>query len=218
MFETILQMANSMLTETFGMELVMLPHVARKMKTNTAKGREAAIRNSAKEKEGVRTDVYVLASVLPEKYRRLISLHREPSKLGFLAVVIGAVYLSGGEMNEDELEGVLEHFNLSLKKDSDSDINKELGSVAEFMEELHKQKYLVGTKLQDDNRTTVWSLGPRARVEFPPSALADFSLAMAQKVDQEAPGLAEKVKKSFGVGGSVEEVEVEEDGDAMAID
>lgn len=207
MFETILQMSNSILMDTFGMELTMLPHVARKTRTTTAKGREAAIRDAAKEKQGQRTDVYVLTSVLPEKYRRMVSLHREPAKLGFLAVVVGCVYLAGGEISEDELGGVLEPFNVSLKEGGGAD--EQLGRVAELMEDLRKQKYLVKAQLDDDNRTAVWSLGPRARVELPPSALADLALQMAQAVDQEAPGLADKVKKSFGVSVGVDE-EVEE--------
>jgi hypothetical protein len=211
MFETILQMANSMLLETFGMELTMLPHVARKARTTTAKGRQAAIRDAAKEREGQRTDVYVLTSVLPEKYRRAVGLHREPEKLGFLAVLVGCVYLAGGEISEDELGGVLEPFEVSLREGGEAD--EQLGSVAELMEELRRQKYLVRTQLDDDNRTAVWSLGPRARVEFPPAALADLALQMAQAVDQEAPGLADKVKKSFGVS-----VAVEEEGDEVSAD
>lgn len=124
-------------------------------------------------------------------------MHREPHQLALIATILGVLFLNGGEMVEEELVAVLEDLKISVNEP-----DAVFGPVWECLEELKRTRYLVSYRRADDNRTPVWMIGPRGKVEFPPESLAECALDMARASGQEAGTMAARIRQSFGVDGS----------------
>lgn len=139
-------------------------------------------------------DVYVLRSLLPEKYRRLLSLHREPHMLALITVIVGIIQLNQCDISEADLFGHLR--TLGIRAD-DKDPDDYFGLVPEHLKQLEKQRYLMSYRKQqhDDSGMTMWAIGSRSRVEIGPEVLAKFCTELTALTSQ--TGMDANVRKAF---------------------
>ncbi len=121
--------------------------------------------------------MYVLKSILPERYRGVLALHRSPHELALLTTIIAILTLNRCDLAEEDLLGYLDSLGLSTgEKDDDSTF----GSVPRLLEMFERQKYLMSYRKADEPDKMIWTIGARSKVELPPEAVAKFVGELAQ--------------------------------------
>lgn len=194
LLRTLLRETNACLAETFGMQLVPLPSVARSLSAQTVAGRRAL--TSAKRQEGVPSSqgatasAYVLQTVMER--RPSLGFHRQPDQLALLATVLCLCRLSEEGMIE---EGLLYERLASL---GHKGVYLE-GGVADWLATLRRQKYLVINKKSDDANVNYYAAGPRAAIEFPPASLINFVLDVGNLAGIPPEHLRPRVSHAFRV-------------------
>lgn len=122
--------------------------------------------------------------------------HRDSPKMGLLAVILCLISLSEGQqIEEDALKERLALFNIHWSNRLEPALDC---SILEWIADLKRQRYLQTTKKSDEANVTVYSLGPRAILEFPPAALARFVLELGEFVGQ-TQNLADRLRVSFAL-------------------
>lgn len=129
--------------------------------------------------------IYILKSLLPDQYRRILSLHRHPETLALLFVIISTVTLNGCDISEQDLLSTLETFGGYQDLDS-------------RLEAFKRQRYLMAYKKKtDDGDVPMYSIGARAKIEMPPEVLADFAVELTRMTEQ--TGMESNIRKAFDV-------------------
>jgi melanoma-associated antigen len=118
---------------------------------------------------------YMLVSRLPDAFRisailapsRIQSPAEEAQYVGFYALIVSIITLTGGELSEAKLQRHLSRLNA---KD-----NLPMDKTETILNRMVKQGYLVRVKSrgaagEDDNVT--WFVGPRGKMELAPEAVA----------------------------------------------
>lgn len=182
--------ANVQLRETFGMQLVTMPVVARPTNSRTALGRKQDVERAAQEDK--QDSVYALVSLLPESHRKKLSLHRDPHILGLLSVLASAITLNGMDLTDDEMLELLQALNVVV---DERDEDPTFGNVPRLLDELKRQRYLNVWKRQDETQTMMYGLGQRAKVELQAEGLGRFVADMAGLTEQ--TGLADNIRRAF---------------------
>lgn len=157
--KTLVAKANERLATDFAMQLVPLPPTSRPLSTATVAGRRAASAAARQSRDSSLNSLYIL--VAKERRTPGLTYHKHPERLAYLTVILCLLALSGGEMEEETLRERL----ASLSP---------LPGPSELMNEWRRQRYLTLGKRTDDQAITVYSAGPRARLEFPLENLAGF--------------------------------------------
>jgi hypothetical protein len=175
---------NERLAKDFGMQLVPLPTISRAPSTLTVAGRRAVTKRTESSQSAAASTNYCLIAC-PERKR---GYHRQPDQLGLLAIILVLIHLSGGEMEESQLLECLGNWS----------VGRHFTCVQDGFAEFKRQRYLTSGKKSDDQNVTVYSAGPRAQVEFPPPALADFVMSLGSFMNQ-THQLRERLDATFRI-------------------
>ncbi|KAI0391721.1 MAGE-domain-containing protein [Xylariaceae sp. FL0594] len=212
-FKRVFEAAQEKLQVVFGMQMVELPVREKR----TLKEKQKAIKRSDKAPASSRQ--YVLISFLPKEYRsqsiigpsRIPSMADEAAYVGFYTLIITLITLSGGELSDMKLKRYLTRLNASQ--------NLPMDKTENVLQKLVRQGYLdrVVEKVEGEEDTVTWCVGPRGKVEITPHNMAQVITEIWREPDEE---FDKKLERSLGVSiegmtqapASREEAVEEEDG------
>ncbi|KAI9806334.1 MAG: hypothetical protein M1825_006449 [Sarcosagium campestre] len=168
-FKVVFEKAQTELRSVFGMELVELP-----MKEKPAADIETVVAAQRTDKVATASKVYVLRSVLPEKFRADESIllpskaptsEHEATYVGIYTFIISIIYLCGGSIAEAKLDKYLKRTNT----DSYTPIEK----TEKLIQRLCKEGYLLKVKESSGGDETIeYLVGPRGKIEVGPESVA----------------------------------------------
>ncbi|KAI9817621.1 MAG: hypothetical protein M1832_004625 [Thelocarpon impressellum] len=214
-FKVVFEGAQRVLKATFGMEMVELP-VREKV---TISQRRAAQRT---DKASTTSKVWVLTSVLPDKYRldeRIVPPPKVPTSeteatyVGLYTFLISVIYMSGGSISESKLERYMKRTN--------ADQHTPIDRTEKLLLRLCKEGYLV--KVRDTSggdEIVEYMVGPRGKIEVG----VDGVVGVAKTVygDMASDDIEDKVRRSMGIdegkrqkprGRNMRQEDDDEDGD-----
>lgn len=96
-------------------------------------------------------------------------------------------------MTEDQLSQTLLTLGITVGDGRDEDAI--FGNVHELLDQFKRQKYLLYYRKNDEDKTGMYGIGARAKVELPLPRLREFVSSMAVLTEQ--PGLESSIKKAF---------------------
>lgn len=199
LFRTLLQKTNEHLASVLGMQLVSLPAAGRAVSTQTVAGRRAVNATLTKRSEATSVNVHASANALAQSKSFALQtieerphgkFHRQPDRLALLAIVLSLIHLSeGSSIAEDELQDRLNLLGAPTR----------FGDLADWFAEVRRQKYLTTTKKSEEASILMYSVGPRAMIEFPAESLARFVLDMGLTVQRSAADLTPRLQAAFRI-------------------
>ncbi|KAK5046630.1 hypothetical protein LTR84_007391 [Exophiala bonariae] len=160
-FRSIFEGAQTVLRETFGMELFELPS---KEKTNLKDRRLQATQTKTSTST---TKSWILISVLPPSYKtnpviiqpaKAPDIGTESSWTAFYTLVISLIYLNNNSLPDQKLSRYLRRLN--------ADTNTPFGMLDKVLQRMQKEGYI--EKRRDTvmgEEVTEWFVGPRGKVE-----------------------------------------------------
>lgn len=134
--------------------------------------------------------VYCLVSLLPEQYRRLLSLHRSPQDLALLTLILALLTLNAGDLSEPELLALL----ASLEADT------EAVGVEGRLQAWSRQRYLMTYRRKqamDAEEVVMWAVGARAKVEMPVEGMLARFVGEMARVTEEPEAMQRHIAKAF---------------------
>lgn len=167
----------------------------------------------------------MLVSILPAEYRvpeiiapsKAHSQEGEASYVGMYTTLISIITLSGGELSDARLRRHLQRLVIDKNMPSlnPNDANHATENTEIVLQRMIRQGYLVKTsenKMQGDDDSITWHVGPRGKVEVSNEAIAE----MIRKIyGGSSPELEKKLQSSLKItevtapapaaGGTIEE-------------
>ncbi|KAI8632669.1 MAGE-domain-containing protein [Xylariaceae sp. FL1651] len=192
-FRRVFDAAQEQLHSVFGMEMAELPvREKRTLKEKQKAARRAVSQTSASSRQ------YILVSTLPKNYRtqsligpsRIPSTAEEAAYVAFYTIIISLITLSGGELSDMKLRRYLTRLNASQ--------NLPMDKTENVLQKLVRQGYLdkVVERVEGDEDTVTWCVGPRGKVEVKPENIAQ----VVSEVWRDPPDdFDKKLEKSLGV-------------------
>ncbi|KAI1427216.1 MAGE protein [Xylaria sp. FL1777] len=192
-FRRVFDAAQEQLQKVFGMEMAALPTREKR----TLKDKQKAVKRGTSQ-ASASSRQYILISCLPKEYRTqsIISPSLSPSAaeeaayVAFYTIVISLITLSSGELSDMKLRRYLTRLNANQNLPMDKTDN--------VLQKLIRQGYLdkVVEKVEGDEDSITWCVGPRGRVEVSPQSIAQI----AGEVWHDPPDdFDTKLEKSLGV-------------------
>ncbi|KAF2746650.1 MAGE-domain-containing protein [Sporormia fimetaria CBS 119925] len=195
-FKHVFTGANSILLDTFGMELVELPN---KEKT-TIRQKRAAV---ASESQSKTSNQWVLRNALPPQFRipdilaapHIPTPEDEAAYTGFYTMVIALITLSGGTLSEGRLDRFLKRMNAHEATP--------LGRTEEVLKRMAKEGYIVKVKDNVSGEEMVdYHVGPRGKVEVDDEAVAGLIRTVYEASEEQ--DLEQRIARSLNVAGGEE--------------
>ncbi|KAM0276252.1 hypothetical protein ACHAQH_006927 [Verticillium albo-atrum] len=199
-FRRVLDTAQGMLREVWGMELRELPM----REKHSLEEKRKAIKSQSQGKTS--SGVYVLSSTLPEAYRSpaIIGPSKTPDPdaeaayVAFYTIVITIIMLSGGELSDAKLRRHLHRLNAedNVGTEPTEDVLKRMQAQGYVIRQVQRD---AGTQAQDAMENTMWYVGPRAQEEIG----ADGASGLVRQVwgpqegDHATDELERKIRASF---------------------
>ena len=163
-FKTIFEKAQVVLRATFGMELVELP--AKDRVTMTQK--RAAAKSQSQGATSSSNRSWVLSSVLPENFRRIVAEEAGPSKVptteiegsytGLYTFVVSLIMLAGGQLSEAKLDRYLKRCN--------ADETTPVDRTDKLLARMCKDGYIFKNRdTSGGEQVTDYFVGPRGKLE-----------------------------------------------------
>ncbi|KAI1813427.1 MAGE-domain-containing protein [Poronia punctata] len=191
-FRKVFDGAQEQLQKVFGMEMAELPTREKR----TLKDKQKAIKRGAQAAPSSRQ--YILISSLPKDYRaqsiigpsRVPSTAEEAAYVAFYTFAITIITLSNGELRDAKLKRYLNRLNASQ--------NLPMDSTENVLQKLVRQGYLdkVVDRVEGDEDTITWYVGPRGKVEVQPQNIAQV---ITEVWGDPPPDFDKKLEKSLGV-------------------
>lgn len=170
-----MQEANIKLEDEFAYQLVPLPVVGGPAvaAAKTSLSKKAAV-NQVTKIQNSKTgppQSFILVSLLSSDKRAIIPRNtRNATKLAFTHTILMIIRLSGNLIEHLQLISALNEVQLGRQNSSHLSLNDLDG----FLEHLRKEKYILKDRKSMTESESVYSWGPRAYIEFPPSNIAEF--------------------------------------------
>ncbi|KAF2757911.1 MAGE-domain-containing protein [Pseudovirgaria hyperparasitica] len=163
-FKAVFEAAQEALRRTFGMEMVELPQ-REKVTVRERKAEASREKNTA-----TSTNIWVLASVLPQEFKvpeairppRVPTHETESAYIGLYSFVIATILLSGGTISETRL--------LAYLKKVDADQTTPIDQTDKLLKRLHREQYIV--EIKDSENEIEYRVGPRGKVEVGKTGVA----------------------------------------------
>jgi hypothetical protein len=137
------------------------------------------------------TQVWILTSILPEKYRSpTIIPAQDPAYVGLYTFIIATILLMGGTLPEPKLERYLQRTN--------ADTTTPVDKTDKLLQRLIKEQYIVKIKDTSSGEEMVeYRVGPRGKVEIDKEGVA----ALVRSVyGYGVEGLEKKLQRSLELG------------------
>ena len=227
-FKRVFDDAQTVLRQTFGMELRELPT---KEKTGLNERRKQATQTTKTAGSATTSRSWILVSILPKAYkedRRIVTPSHAPSEeaeaghTGFCSFVVALVYLNNGEIAEQKLERYLQRVNASR------DTGTEGGSWNNVKARMIKEGYLERKKDSLSGEDVIsYVVGPRGKMEVGVKGVdglvrSVYGLGVAgtgpdgtPKIEEEE--LAKRLKRSLGTHSEAVEDERDDAPDGSAV-
>ncbi|KAI1325674.1 MAGE-domain-containing protein [Xylariaceae sp. FL0255] len=191
-FKRVFDEAQEELSKVFGMRMVELP--VREKRTIREKQKAAKRANG----KAPSSQQWILISTLPKEYRsqtvigpsRIPSSADEAAYVAFYTMVISLITLSHGELSDAKLKRYLRRLN--------ADMHLPMDKTEDVMAKLVRQGYLdkIVEKVEGDEDSVTWCVGPRGRVEVSPQNIAEI---LTEVWTDPPDDFDKKLEKSLGI-------------------
>lgn len=164
-----------MLEDEFAYQLVPLPVVSGPAvaAAKTSQSKKAAVNQSTRISNSkiAPPQNFILISILASDKRAIIPRNsRNASKLAVTHTILMIIKLSGNLVEHLQLISTLNEVQLCRQNSPQLPLKDFEG----FLEQLRKEKYILKDRKSMTEPESVYSWGPRAYIEFPPTNIADF--------------------------------------------
>lgn len=162
-----------------------------------------SIAAAASQSQGTSTSVWVLQTIIPDKYRlpeiigpsrplRENDVNREDSYVGLYTMTIALITISGGRISDGKLDRAFRRMN--------ADQNTPMGTKDKTLALMAKDQYIAAVKNEDEGETVDYIVGPRGKVEIGRDGFANFIRMMSGDEDQDE--LEKRIERTLDVAES----------------
>jgi len=162
-----------------------------------------SIAAAASQSQGASTSVWVLQTIIPDKYRlpeiigpsrplRENDVNREDSYVGLYTMTIALITISGGRISDGKLDRAFRRMN--------ADQNTPMGTKDKTLALMAKDQYIAAVKNEDEGETVDYIVGPRGKVEIGRDGFANFIRMMSGDEDQDE--LEKRIERTLDVAES----------------